>query len=215
MLTLFLGLIGLRHLTPVHRRLLVFVAFTLFMEYLASSALTKFYFSPESNSPWYHLLTPPLYFCYVRIAGPTLFASEWPWLRWVLLGSITGLTVANAFWGDGFYYFPSLIVGVYSITGILWAAGYFLHLLRTLSVRLLERDPLFWMSCGFLIYFSGNFLNWLSFNFVAYEPGFYTTVISINHGLIIFLNVLLIISIGVGRATTGEQTTVNNSLVSL
>ena len=193
--TLLVGFVRYNKLGPVQKRLLFFASVSIVMEYLSMANGTRYLFHPASNSPWYHLLTPLLFYSYVSISLPVVFPQEWYKLRWWLGAGIWVLTIINIFWGDGFYKFPSMVVGVYSIAGITCALGYFFHLLGTLSIRYLERDPLFLMSCGFLIYFSGNFLNWLSFNLVTYEPGFYGTVTAINQSLGILLNALFIIAL--------------------
>jgi hypothetical protein len=178
-----------------HRRILAFVAFTLVMEYITTDMEWTLLLDPLSNGPLYYIFGPFLLFFLWRIFVDYFYPEKRGYWRWWPVVVYAVLTVANALWGDGFRNFPSMTVGLYSFSGIIFCLGYFFALLRNPTVFHLERLPMFWVSAGFLIYFAGNFLLWVGLSFINYDKDFFDSIYRINGVVTIFLNLTLAIAI--------------------
>ena len=177
--------------TPTRRRVIAFVCFTLLMEHLSTDKQIKYLFREGVNAPWYHLLTPLLFFFMSNIFLPVITKKRFRFLRWLLPLVFVGIALLGILDEEEFYHFPGLTVGLYSVVGILLALIYFLTLLKNLTVRYLERLPMFWVASGLLIYLSGNFLLWISLFVVEYDRVLFGSIYRLNSGLTIFLNCFL------------------------
>lgn len=178
-----------------HLRIIAFAGYALLIEHLSSDADLSFLFHGETNSPWYHLLLPVLFLLMTRFFADYLDVGKYRWLRWALPSVFTILVMLNALWGEGFYRFPATVVALYSFTGIVLSIGYFIHLLRTPTAFFLERQPMFWISSGLLVYFAGNFLLWLGLNFLTFDAVFFKSVYRISGAVTILLNFIFVIAI--------------------
>ncbi|TXF91629.1 hypothetical protein FUA23_00140 [Neolewinella aurantiaca] len=116
-------------------------------------------------------------------------------MRWLLPLAFLILVILNIISEGGLEVFPSKIVGLYSIAGIILSVGYFLYLLRTLTDYYIERKPMFWVSSGLLIYFAGNFLLWIGLNFITYDRDFFYSIYRINSIVTVLLYVFFTIAI--------------------
>lgn len=192
---------------PDHRRIIIFALFTLLMDHVSGDDDLEFLFSDDTNAPWYHLLTPVLFYFLTRFFTDYLKVGKFSWLNWVLPVGFIILAVLNALWGDGFYSFPSKLIGLYSLVGMLLVIGYFLSLLQTLEVQYLERYPMFWISSGLLIYFASNFLLWVGLDLITFDREFFRSIYRINNGATIFLNVFLTIAIIFDPKTENQRPT--------
>lgn len=190
--TLVVGLVLRRWRFPVHRRMLLFVGYSLLMEYVTSDMDWKLLFSTRGNSPLYHLFTPGLFWILTLQFTTTLFTGRLKPLRWVLPTAFLVLSVLNALLINGFYQFPSLTASLYAFTGITLCIGYLLHLLHTLTVERLELDPFFWFASGGLIYYSGTLLFLASVEYINYEKQFFASLFSVLRLLTILFNLALI-----------------------
>lgn len=188
-----------------HRRIIAFVVYSLMMEHVTRDADLKYAFHHTANTPWYHLLIPGLFLLMTRFFADYLDNGKYRKLRWVLPLIFTGVVLVNAIWGEGFYSFPSTIVGLYSLTGIVLAIGYFVYLLCTLTSFYLEREPMFWVSSGLLIYFAGNFLLWLGMNFLFYNLEVFSSVYRISGVVTILLNLFFTVAILVSPTEGKDQ----------
>jgi hypothetical protein len=195
LLPLLAGLLTWHVHRPEHRRILAFVVYSLVMDHLARDADTEFLFHESTNSPWYHLLVPGLFFLMTRFFADFFRDIGRPWLAWTLPLVFTVLVILNAIWGDGFYRFPAGVVALYSLTGIVLAIGYFAHLLQNLNELFLERQPMFWIAAGLLLYFAGNFLLWLGLNELVANVELFRRVYWINRVAVIILNLAFVIAI--------------------
>ncbi|WP_020569963.1 hypothetical protein [Neolewinella persica] len=176
------------------------------MEHISTDPDLKYLFSPGTNSPWYHLGVPLLFFLLTRFYRVYLKGRSGYYLEWLLPAMFTLLVIGLAIYDDGFYKFPSIPVGLYSLTGIILSGGYFIYLLRSLAVKRLELDPLFWASTGFLLYYSGNFLLWLGLNFLTYDRNFFDSIYRINGSLTILLNCLFVLALLIGKSPESPDT---------
>lgn len=169
----------------VHLKIICFACFSLVMEHLSRDADTKNIFHADTNSPWYHILTPLLFLLLTRFFSDYLDKGKYSSSAWVLPMGFTILIIINATLGSGFYVFPSMIIGLYSLLGIMLSLGYFFYLLRFPKENYIERVPMFWVSSGLLIYFSGNLLVWFGFNF--YDRELYKSIYRVNYMLTVLL----------------------------
>jgi hypothetical protein len=195
LLPLIAGLLTRHFRQSDHRHIIAFVGFSLLMEHLSSDSDLIFLLDKETNSPWYHLLTPVLYLLMTRFFTRYLFVGRYRWVQWGLPLGFLLIAVINAIWGNGFYSFPTTTVGLYSVTGMVLAISYFIYLLRTLEVVYLERLPMFWISAGLLIYFAGSFLLWIGLNYINYDFSFFYSIYQINSVVTIVLNLFFTVAI--------------------
>ncbi len=165
------------------------------MDQVSVHPATKNLFHPATNYPWYHLLTPGLFLLMTRFFTDYLRERDLDRLTWMLPAVYAVLVLLNAIWGDGFYTFPSGVVALYSLTGIVLAIGYFAHLLQSPEELYLERRPMFWIAAGLLIYFAGNFLLWLGLNELAGDAEVFHRIYAINRVSTILLNLTLSIAL--------------------
>ncbi|UYZ62108.1 hypothetical protein [Hymenobacter weizhouensis] len=89
--------------------------------------------------------------------------------RLVLVAAAAGLVFVgyNAFFLEGIWQFPSLSITGQSLLFIVLALVYFYQLLQEPAEVPIEKQPLFWINAGVLLYFSGNLFlfmlqNWLN-----------------------------------------------------
>lgn len=178
-----------------HRRIIAFACYSLLMEHCTSNDRLAHLFHDKTNSGWYHLLTPGLFFLMTRLFADYIKKGKYGWLQWVMPVCFTLFAVVNALWIDGFVKFPSSTVGLYSMTGIFLAIGYFLNLLHRSDIFYLEREPMFWIGAGLMIYYSGNFLIWIGISFLNYDASFFASIYRISLGLTIFLNLFFVTAV--------------------
>ena len=171
------------------------MAYSLLMEHLTTDADTRNYFHPTTNYPWYHLLTPGLFFLMTRFYVDYLRKIGYGWLTWVLPVVFTGLVMIDAIGADNFYTFPTLAVAVYSFTGIFLTIGYFVFLLTTLESLYLERQPMFWIAAGLLIYFASSVLVWIGMTYLIDDTRLFWSILRITHTATILLNLTLTVAI--------------------
>lgn len=189
-------LLGLRKTKyEVHRNIYLFVMAVLLGEHISSDIDWELILSSKTNSPWYHLLTPLYFFVLYRFFDKYLFAEKVDIGRWLPPLAFAFLAVWNATLGDGFYNFPKVTAGLYSVAGILLPLSYFYRVLQELKIERIELDPMFWVCTGMILYFSGNFLLWCGLNLLTFDYAFFNSVYSINRGLTIFLNFCFVIAI--------------------
>lgn len=192
--------------TPAHRRILLFVSFSIFMEHMSSDDQLESLFHPTSNAPWYHLLTPVLFFFMSNLFLPYLAVKRFRWMRWALPLSFLLAALPGILDEVKFYQFPGFTVGLYSIVGMIIVLTYFLHLFKNITVKRLELLPMFWVASGVLVYLAGNFLLWTSTVLITYDGDFFYSIYRLNGGLTILLNCCLTIALLVDQHT--EKTSI-------
>jgi hypothetical protein len=196
----FVGLLSRRFQLREHRVIIAFTGFSFLLEHVSTNPDLKYLFYPATNSPWYHLGVPVLFFLLTRFYRVYLKGKPGYFLQWVLPAVFSLLVIWLAVYDEGFHKFPSIPIGLYSLTGMILSGGYFVYLLRSLAVKRLELDPLFWVSTGFLLYYSGNFLLWLGLTFLTYDRNFFYSIYRINGGLTILLNGLFVLALLIGKS---------------
>jgi hypothetical protein len=178
-----------------HQRILVFVLFTIVMEHVSSHPLLVHFFHDATNSPWYHLGVPILFFLVSTFYWEVLFRNQYRSLRWLLPLGFLVITAINTLGTGSFYRFPSIPVGIYSFAGISFAIAYFLHRLQSKELREPTQNPLFWVSTGFLVYYVGNILVWGTMNFLNQDHYIFTSIYRVIGVTTIFLNTCFTIAL--------------------
>jgi hypothetical protein len=154
------------------------------------------FFNPKTNVPYYHVITPLLFSLFILVYQGFLRSFKVKYLDLWLISGFALFSAWNATYGDGLFRFNSLGLGVYAFLLMGLSISYFFRLMMTLEVVRLEREPMFWVSAGVLITFSGNFLLWLTMNYLLKEKevavSFYRISIILGFILNIFLTVAFV-----------------------
>ncbi len=148
-------------------------------------------FGDVGTSPLYHLFTPGLFFFMSYIYADFLYRGKYRWFGISLFTVFCLTSVVVILWW-GLAAFPTIPICFYSTTGIFLSVAYFLRLLNKLDIEYLEREPMFWAATGLLIYFSGNFLIWIAYNFLTYDRDFFFSIYNINTVLTLLLHVFFL-----------------------
>jgi len=205
MFVLLLIILLRRYKDPVHLRLFYFVLYSVLMEYFSSNKSLSLLFGDVGTSPMYHLLTPGLFFFMSYIYADFLYWGKYQRFGVGLFFAFCLTSLAVVLWW-GLAAFPTIPVCFYSTTGIFLSVIYFLRLLNKLDVEYLEREPMFWIATGLLIYFSGNFLIWIAYNFLTYDKEFFFSIYNINTMLTSLLHLFLVAAIIINPGHTNNDT---------
>jgi hypothetical protein len=189
-----------------HQRILAFAGFCLLMDHITDNdSLVGLFGDVNNNAPWYHLLSPGPFYLMTRFFADYLKDVGQAWLIWFLPVGFTLLVGVNIFIGDGLYVFPSKVVAVYSFTGIILAIGYFVYLLSSLKQFYLERQPMFWITTGLLLYFASTALVWLGSVYLINNYDLFWTIFRISHVATIFLNITFVVAIILDPPVNGSM----------
>ncbi len=167
-LPLLLGLFLYPRLGVEQRRLLLLVAVYTFFELAADKDIGWIEWligKKDNNLPGLHLFTIVQYVLILNIYGNFLQKIIPRWVYWAgfVLFPIWG--IINGIWFDGWYNYNPNARSVQIIVILVLVLLYFYQLLKTIELKRLESDPLFWVSCGLLIYFSGSLFIFLMSNY--------------------------------------------------
>lgn len=75
--------------------------------------------------------------------------------------------VFNSLFIETIFQFNAKARAVSSLLIIFFALSYFYQLLKEVKIKKLEREPMFWLSIGLLIYFSSSFFIFIFSNYIA------------------------------------------------
>lgn len=114
---------------------------------------------------WFQFSNLPLYHIYLIIEGVGmlgLFRYRFSkptkkWLAWAMVGFVV-LTLANAFWWQGWKQLPSYTRSLEAILMAGLSLYYFRHVFVEGQVKRLDNSFWFWVSAGLLLYFSCNLM---------------------------------------------------------
>lgn len=119
---------------------------------------------------------------------------------WVFLLAFLGfitVAVVSAIWVDGIWNMPAHSRSIAGILLLFVAISYFYYLLLQSRVLRLEKHPLFWISAGVTIYFSGSLLIFLVSDYLIGEPELLRSLFSLNLLLNVIANIFYAIAIWV------------------
>ncbi|MEM6321748.1 MAG: hypothetical protein AAF960_29075 [Bacteroidota bacterium] len=121
-------------------------------------------------------------------------------LRGLMVG-FTILALFDAFWWNGIENFNNYARTISSILLISLVILFFYKTLQELRIKNLEREPLFWLSIGILIYHSGSSLIFLFSNYVKTSELALLTLWGIHAIFNIFLNISYAIALWIRPAS--------------
>lgn len=98
-------------------------------------------------------------------------------------------TVLDMFWISGIAQFNSYSTAVEGLILIFFSLTFFYKTLHELKIRYLEREPLFWISTGVLLYFSSSLFIFLFTNYVNSSTAALFLIWSVHGIFSILLNV--------------------------
>lgn len=165
------------------------------MDHVSTQSLLKNTFHDSTNSPWYHLGTPFLFFLMSVFYWDVLLVGRYRRLRWLLPLSFLLIATLSALRTEAFYRFPSISVSIYSLTGISLAIAYLLHELQGKKVEEPTKKPIFWTSAGFLVYYTGSILVWTGLNFLNQHYFLFNSVYQVIGFTTLFLNLSFTVAI--------------------
>ena len=114
-----------------------------------------------------------------------------------ILGFFALFAMINAAWIDGLFNFNPHARALECILILLLTLTYFFRLLKDLRVGRLEKEPLFWISAGFLIYFSGAMLIFVVSEYISNSQEVMLTAWGIHGLLNIGANILYAVALWV------------------
>jgi len=180
------GIISYRKhkLVLVQQLIFILVVITLLTE---SVVLFLSYFG-INNLPIFHLFTIAQFSIYILImrkgCKPFLSRSFFHGIFFLFII----FALLDAFWLNNLYSFNNYSRPVASLFLIFFALCFFYKTLKELKIQSLEREPLFWLSMGMLIYFSCSLFVFLFTNYVKTSNEALFTIWNINAIFNIILN---------------------------
>lgn len=193
-LPLLVGLLGWKRLHRLQRLILWLVIWSIIIEILA------FW-----TGRYLHL--PNLFLVHIFTFGQ--FVLLWYIFKQRLLNPLREIhftvtliafiiaALLSATYIDGLMNFNSHARSFEAILVIFFCLTYFYQRLQLLDMEDLESDPLFWLSTGSLVYFSGSLIMFIVSNYVATDQGMSLTMWAVHAILNTFNNVFLIIALWV------------------
>lgn len=151
------------------------------------------------NLPLLHIYTFIEFGLLAYIIGSTLHPIiRSKQLHW-MVGAFTIVAILNGWIGEGFFHFNAYIRALEGLILISLALLYFYKLLKDLKIQRIEREPVFWVSLGVLLYFSGSLFLFLISNVLNQEATktLSMTIWGIHSFLNIMLNIILAIALWV------------------
>ncbi|MFD2067990.1 hypothetical protein ACFSKU_13930 [Pontibacter silvestris] len=150
----------------------------------------------QSNLWLAHLYVP---IQFVLLAANYFVSFKKPLLKCGVAVVVAGLvlvSIANAFLGEGITQMNSIPRVLESILLIGMAVLYFYQTLQNFNHTYLDRDPMFVLSCGVLIYFAGTSMAYAMFNQALAESYDAARIcLTINLVLNIFFNSVLMMAL--------------------
>ena len=203
-----LGLLLGRLRRSVHRRILLFVCYTVLMEYVSTLPGATGFLGIRGNYPIYHVLTPGLFAVLYHVFGPVLISEQRRYLRWLPPLIFVFIALGNYAYLGTLAVFPTVTAGLYALSGIVLCLAYLGYLLRTLTVERLELDPLFWFAAAGLIYYSGSVLMLAAINFLNFDIDLFDSVFAVARVLTLLFTAGLSIALIVPPAESAANSTV-------
>lgn len=169
--TIVIGLLFLKRITPIYIRLFIpFLGITLFVE-LANSFKWLWFKGP--NLWFFNIFTNLEFIFYFFIFFMALKNAK---ARSFIIFSIPVyllLACINIFFIQGIFQFHTISYRLASVMIITFCYLYFRQLLSIeIAVNIL-RNPMFWICTGLLFFYSGFFIYFSAFDYIAYSKSSY------------------------------------------
>ena len=162
-LPLVIGLLRIKRLQIIQRYVLALVVFSILVE-LAAVVLGRFLHL--RNLPLLHVFSAVQFTLLWLIFAQRLIP---PFSKKIFSGILAVFwlfAIVCAIWIDGIYNFNAHARSFGAILIIIFCLSYFYQRLRMLDLENLEADPLFWVTTGSLIYFSGSLILFIISNYI-------------------------------------------------
>lgn len=157
-----IGLIRLRNLTWEQQIVLRLVGISIFFEFAAlyiGAALDL------KNLPLLHIFTVLQFYLlaliYRRNLPPVIPTRI---INWLIIVFVV-IAILSAIFLEGLLRFNTYPRALESIMLIFFSLTFFYKTLKELKIKKLEREPVFWINSGVLIYFSGSLLIFIVSNY--------------------------------------------------
>lgn len=204
-LSLLIVVLKWKKLVTVQHRIFALALLYLLTELMAdrkiSAPIWKLLWGEENNLPILHFFTVIQFGLVVWIYQDFLLVY---FNKIKIIAFITGFAIfglVNAVWFDGFFYLNPHARALQSLLLLGVVFSYFAHLLKYMEVAKLEKEPLFWISAGMTIYFSGSFLIFLFSNYLLQTKEVLISIYGIHSILNIVANVFIAIALWVTPPT--------------
>ncbi len=162
-LPLVIGLLRLKRLQIIQRYVLALVIFSILVE-LAAVLLGRVLHL--RNLPLLHVFSAVQFTLLWFIFAKRLIPPFSKRFFWGILAAFLVFAVVCAIWIDGIYNFNAHARSFGAILIIIFSLSYFYQRLIKLDLENLEKDPLFWVATGSLIYFSGSLILFIISNYI-------------------------------------------------
>lgn len=204
LLPVAVGILLWSRLSPIQRAIWLLPVWFIVAEIWNGSLLAREFFDPPTNLPYFHLVAPVQFILLLNVYRDhlrRLVGKDW---FWPLVISFWLLALISVFFIDGLYAANSTTLAAISLSGMGLAVSYLFRQLQVMEVRRLDRDPLFWVTVGWLFYFAGSFLLFLGLNYLAnqFTMSAFDQLFNIHGGLTIFLNVTYCLSLWIKPVKT-------------
>ena len=113
----------------------------------------------------------------------------------LLLVAFSIFAIFNSIYIDGITRFNAFAKAIEALFVISFVLMYFYHILRTLEIKHLDQAPLFWISAGSLIYFSGSLFVFIYSNKIVSSLSSSFTIWGIHAFLTILKNTFYTIAL--------------------
>lgn len=144
-----------------------------------------------TNLPLFHIYPLIALGILSRIYQYELLSLYGKWLIPICTSSIITFSLFNSFFIQSFYTFSSNALTLVSAILIFYSLSYFYKLLTTPPEKHLESNPMFWINCAVIIYYSGSFIIFMYSNYMLPKSREAQQVLWGFHALFNIFNYLL------------------------
>lgn len=188
-----IGLYKMSRLVPVQFKIGYVVLLSLVFEFLAIrdgviQKLMTHFFNEETNLPGLHLFTLLQTLLILWVYRDFMRTRAQKWVLPLLAIGFSLFAIVNAVWIDGIWKLNPHARAIQSLLILSIIFSYFFALLRNTHFVRLEKEPLFWISAGLIIYFSGSFFIFLASNYFLTSPDLLRSIYGIHSVLNIIAN---------------------------
>ena len=197
-LPLLLAIWKYGRLSQMQRKLFYLVILFSITELIANI----FWYQKLNNLPVYHFYAIIECLCILSIYQDVLQKIYPKYLLPVLAVLFTVFCIVNMLFFQDLLTFNSNATTTLGFLVIFLSLSYFYALLKQVKYTLLERNPMFWLNAGFLIYFSSNLLLFFINNSMFTKPD---EVSYLVWGLHAIVNIILVIFFTIAIWITPDQ----------